>query len=919
MTTTRPSDTRPSDGRPAEPVTNRNVGRNIRLLDDLFLEAVRYLDGDGPADALHRAIAAGEGEGSDGEFKSLSVEDAIELARAFACRSLLGNIAEDVAGRRRYADFEALPSADRPRTLPAAVAMLEEDGEGASAVKAAIDKLRIVPVLTAHPTEMRRKSVLDREAEIARLLSLRSHHLRRAEDEDLRGELFREIAFLWKTRLNRPERITVDDEIRNTLSVVDRAILPAVIELYERWSRALDEKQTPAILGLGSWLGGDRDGHPLVNAETLRYAFARQAGVIFPVYLERVRGLAVDLALSSQLIPTTPALDTLADASNEDSVHRSDEPYRRALDRVEQRLRATRALLVEGDKAEDAYATAQAFIDDLETVRTSLVEHGGERLVGRALGTLIQIVRVCGFYLLAVDMRQNSDVHERVLAELFSTASVGEDYLALDEDARVTLLLDELSNARPLRSPFAGYSDETVKELGVLDAAAEIVRLFGREAIGAYVVSKSASLSDMLEPLVLMKQAGLFQGGGEPHTQVHVTPLFETIADLQAGPEILKRWFALPLAKALLKDRPAQEVMLGYSDSNKDGGYVASRWSLWEASLEVADVCRAAHQPLQLFHGRGGSVGRGGGSVSGAVLAQPPGTLQGRIRLTEQGEMISRRFGDQPTARRNLDALVAAALLASLKKPGDVTDPRWRDLLASLTPEAEAREDQRFAAAMDGISAGAFEAYRQLVYGTEGFKSFFRQMTPLLEIAELKIGSRPASRTKSDRIEDLRAIPWVFSWAQARVMLPGWYGVGQALAGFTDKGLLREMAGAWPFLKASLANMEMVLAKSDLAIAAHYLPLVEDQAAGEAMFGQIKSGWQQAHDELLGATGQSHLLANSPALDTSIRLRLPYIEPLNLLQVELLKRHRGGEDDPRISEGIELSINAIATALRNSG
>ncbi len=900
MTGARPTDSPAT--RPAEPVTNRNVGRNIRLLDDLFLEAVRYLDGDGPADTLQRAIAAGEGEGSGGEFKSLSAEDAIELARAFACRSLLGNIAEDVAGRRRYADFEALPSADRPRTLPAAVAMLEEDGEGTAAVKAAVDKLRIVPVLTAHPTEMRRKSVLDREAEIARLLSLRSHHLRRAEDEDLRGELFREIAFLWKTRLNRPERITVEDEIRNTLSVVERAILPALIELYERWSRALDERQTPAILGLGSWLGGDRDGHPLVNAETLRYAFARQAGVIFPIYIERVRGLAIDLALSSHLIPTTPQLDTLADASDEQSVHRSDEPYRRALDRVEQRLRATRSVLVEGDaKAAGAYASVQAFIDDLEIVRASMVEHGGERLVGRALGTLIQIVRVCGFHLLAVDMRQNAVVHERVLAELFSTASVGEDYLALDEDARVTLLLDELSNARPLRSPFARYSEETLKELSVLDAAAEVVRRFGPQALGAYVVSMSSSLSDMLEPLVLMKQAGLFESGGAPRATVAVTPLFETIADLKAGPEILSRWFALPLAKTLLKDRPAQEVMLGYSDSNKDGGYVTSRWSLWEASLEVADVCRAAHEPLQLFHGRGGSVGRGGGSVSGAVLAQPAGTVQGRIRLTEQGEMISRRFGDQPTARRNLDALTAATLIASLRKAGDATDPRWREMLAALSGES-------------------FAAYRALVYDDPAFEDFFWSATPIAEVADLKIGSRPASRTKSRRIEDLRAIPWVFSWAQARMMLPGWFGFasGVARAGVSIKDL-REAEARFEFFASLIGNMELDLAQSDMDIAARYAALAQDQTAAQRIFARIREEQAACRKLVLDIREAKDLLSDQPALKESVELGKPIIDPLNRLQLELLARRRRGEEDDALRLGIQLTVNGIASGLRGTG
>jgi phosphoenolpyruvate carboxylase len=896
--------TRPPHGRDRpEPVTNRNVGRNARLLDGLFLEAVRYLDGDRAAGALEQAIQAGAPEGADGAFTALSNEEAADLARAFACRALLGNIAEDVAGRRRYADFEATASEDRPRTLAAAAAVLERRGEERSAIRARVDRLRIVPVLTAHPTEMRRKSVLDREREITRLLSLRSHHLGRADDEALRAELFREIAFLWKTRLNRPERITVDDEIRNTLSIVAQSILPAMTELYERWSRALEsDGDTPAILGLGSWLGGDRDGHPLVNAETLRYAFRRQAETVFGVYLERVRALAVDLALSSTLITVTPALSALADTSREESIHRRDEPYRRALDRIEQRLKATLSRFADRPHdAQDAYAAPADFLADLAIVRESLVAHGGERLVGRALESLIQMVRVCGFHLLAVDMRQNADVHERVLAELFSTASVGEDYLALEEDARVTLLLDELSNARPLRSPFARYSGETVKELGVLDAAAEIVRLYGPEALGAYVVSKSASLSDMLEPLVLMKQAGLFEGGAEPRAVVPVTPLFETIGDLQAGPDILRRWFALPLAKTLLAVRPAQEVMLGYSDSNKDGGYVASRWSLWEASLEVAQACREAGEPLQLFHGRGGSVGRGGGSVSGAVLAQPAGTVQGRIRLTEQGEMISRRFGDQPTARRNLDALSAATLIASSRREGDVTDPPWRKLLAEL-------------------SAASFKAYRALVYDDPAFEDFFWSATPIAEVAGLNIGSRPASRKQSRRIEDLRAIPWVFSWTQTRMMLPGWYGFASGVeatgAAVED---LKAAAAQFEFFAALIENMELDLAQSDMEIAARYAALADDQTAASRIFARIREEHARCIDLVLRIKGIGALLDDQPALKESVELGRPIIDPLNRLQLELLARRRRGEEDEAIRLGVQMTVNGIASGLRGTG
>jgi phosphoenolpyruvate carboxylase len=892
----------PGRARLSEPVTNRNVGRNTRLLDGLFLDAVRYLDGEAAAERLQRAIKAGGEEGADGAFASLSTQDAAFLARAFACRSLLGNIAEDVAGRRRYADFETDPSEDRPRTLPAAIAVLERQGEDRTALIEFLGRVRVVPVLTAHPTEMRRRSILDRETEIARLLSLRSHHLGRAADEALRRELFREIALLWKTRLNRPERITVEDEIRNNLAIVGRSMLPALTELYERWAQALtDGGEFPGVLGLGSWLGGDRDGHPLVNAQTLHSAFQRQARVIFEVYLDQVRKLAVDLALSSSLIPATPALEALAEASGDPSVHRRDEPYRRALERVGQRLHATLDRLAEGKRpATDPYAGASDFLADLTVVRSSLIEHGGERLVGRTLESLMRTVRVCGFHLLALDMRQNADVHERVLGELFAQVS-GPDYLALDENGRVALLLKELSNERPLRSPFAHYSEETAKELGVVDAAAQVVRLFGPQAFNAYVVSKSASLSDMLEPLVLMKQAGLVTGGDQPSTVIPVTPLFETIADLKAGPGILRQWFALPLAKALLAGRPAQEVMLGYSDSNKDGGYVASRWNLWEGSLEVADECRRAHEALQLFHGRGGSVGRGGGSVSGAVLAQPAGTVQGRIRLTEQGEMIARRFGDQPTARRNLDALLAATVMATRKPETDTTDPRFRAMLAEL-------------------SKASFEAYRELVYDDPAFEDFFWSATPIAEIADLKIGSRPASRTKSRRIEDLRAIPWVFSWSQARIMLPGWYGFAAGVKRVgAELGALREAAAGFDFFATLIVNMELDLAQSDMDIASSYAALADDREAATRIFGHIRSEWEACRDLVLDIRQATELLSDQPALKESVDLGKPIIDPLNRLQLELLSRRRRGQEDEDIRLAVQLTVNGIAAGLRGTG
>ena len=501
-----------------------------------------------------------------------------------------------------------------------------------------------------------------------------------------------------------------------------------------------------------------------------------------------------------------------------------------------------------------------------------------------------------------LDLRQNADVHQRVVAELLRTAAVEAGYDGLDEHARIALLRRELASPRPLASPFARYSEETAGELAILRAAAEAHALYGPQCIDTCIISKCEGVSDLLEAQLLLKEAGLYPPEDPDATPVMVVPLFETIDDLRQAPAVMRDWLTLPEVAAAARRRGYQEVMVGYSDSNKDGGYLTSVWNLHQATCALDDTFRDCGVTMQVFHGRGGSVGRGGGSSFAAIRAQPQGTVQGCIRITEQGEVIAAKYGTRESAAANLESITAATLLASLQ-------PKT----------SSARQQLRHAEAMDALSAAAFKEYRALVYGEPGFSTFFRELTPLREIAELKIGSRPASRKPSERIEDLRAIPWVFSWSQARVMLPGWYGAGQALAGFRDRALLQEMAQTWPFFREMLGNMEMVMAKSDLAISRRYLTLVKDPALAKAMFGRIEGAWQAAHDNLLEITGQSRLLERKPQLETSVRLRLPYLEPLNLLQVELLRRYRAGETDVRVREGIHLSINAVATALRNSG
>ncbi len=886
------------------PITNNP---DIRFLGRLLGDVIRTYDGDALFKRIehirstsvdrHRGVAGADT--IDLGLDSLSLDDTIAFVRGFMLFSMLANLAEDRQG------IAAEPGAD----VATAIEKLAAEGIDRRAVLALLDHALVAPVLTAHPTEVRRKSMIDHKNRIADLMLLKDQGVDETPQGDRVDEaILRQIALLWQTRVLRRERLYVADEVDTALSYLRDVFLPTLPALYARWERVLGERP-PSFLKPGSWIGGDRDGNPFVDAAALKLALARAAEAVLGYYLDQLHLLGAELSISTEHVTVDDAIAALADKSGDVAASRADEPFRRAISGIYARLAATHQSLTgkpaprPGLLPGDPYPDPAAFRADLATLAHGLVQEGnGPLSTGGALGRLIRAVETFGFHLATLDMRQNSVIHESVVAELLKAAGVEEDYLALDEDARVALLTRELASPRPLTSPYATYSEQTASELAILQAAAEAHARYGRECIRHYIVSMAQSVSDLLEVHLLLKEAGLYLPGDSPQAHIMAIPLFETVADLEAAPTIMAKWLALPEVAAIARARGHQEVMIGYSDSNKDGGYLTSTWQLSKGSTALAPVFEEAGLGMQLFHGRGGAVGRGGGSSFAAIRAQPHDTVQGRIRITEQGEVIAAKYGTRESAITNLEAMTSATLLASLEP--------------DQLPAADAA---RFAGAMDRLSDTAFHAYRALVYGTDGFTTFFRQATPIAEIAGLKIGSRPASRKKSDAIEDLRAIPWVFSWAQARIMLPGWYGVGAAIKAFEDKGLLREMASAWPLFGATLANMEMVLAKSDMGVAARYAGLVEDKALGEAIFGRIRDGWQQTHDGLLGITRQTRLLERSPALEESIRLRTPYIEPLNLLQIELLKRHRAGEEDARIGEGILLSINAIATALRNSG
>jgi phosphoenolpyruvate carboxylase len=856
----------------------------IEFIRSRSVERYRGLSGPGP---LSRGLEA------------LSPDDTLSFVRSFMLFSMLANLAEDRQGGRH----------DASERVESALQRLAAEGVGTEELTALLNDALVVPVLTAHPTEVMRKSMIDHRNRIAELMRMRDAGRTETPEGDLiEPSIVRQIALLWQTRPLRRERLYVEDEVEIALTYMRDVFVHVLPMLYARWQRALPHR-TRSFLRLGSWIGGDRDGNPNVTAKSLRFAMSRTSQAILEHYLEQMHKLGAELSISSELTPTAPGLSALVEASHDINPARRDEPYRRAITGLYARLAATytrvsgRAPPRSPTVAGIAYDSAEEFRADLVQLAHALTEGASGLLAsGGSLGRLIRSVETFGFHLATLDLRQNADVHARVVAELLRVAGTEADYAALEEPRRIALLRRELASGRLLATPFASYSEETRGELEILRAAAEAHELYGRASITAYIISKCESLSDLLEVNILLKEVGLYRPSDPAAAAIMVVPLFETISDLEQAPRIMGEWLALPEVALATHARGHQEVMLGYSDSNKDGGYLTSVWRLNRCTRALEGVFAAAGVRMQIFHGRGGAVGRGGGSSFAAIRAQPSGTVQGRIRITEQGEVIAAKYGTRESAAANLEAIASATLLASLGR--------------SATTK---RDGERYVQAMNQLSQVALRSYRALVYETPGFNQFFRQMTPLTEIAELKIGSRPASRTRSDRIEDLRAIPWVFSWAQARVMLPGWYGVGHALKSFADEGLLAEMADAWPFFRATLDNLEMVLAKSDMVIARRYATLVQDQSLAEPIFERIFTDWNDTHDCLLRVTRQSRLLEKSPALDASIRLRLPYIEPLNLLQVQLLRQYRAGGADEHVREGIHLSINAVATALRNSG
>ena len=905
---------------------------DIRLLGRILGDTVRSQEGEAVFDIVerirqtsirfHRDEDQGARRELEGILNSLSPVQTARVVRAYSFFSHLSNIAEDQHHIRRTRAHALAGSAPREGTMVHALDEARKAGVTTQQLQAFFDTALVSPVLTAHPTEVQRKSILTVQMDLARLLGERDRGAMTEEEEQANLEgLQRSVLTLWQTSILRWNKLAVTDEVANGLSFYDYTFLRQMPRFYaaledqlRKSDPAWNTTELPSFLRMGSWIGGDRDGNPFVVAPVLQQALRMQSTRALRFYLDELHNLGAELSLSTRVISVSEPLRELAERSPDTSEHRKMEPYRRAIAGIYARLAAT-AKQLDGHEAArhalgaaPAYRTAAELRADLDILDRSLTVNGSATLAKGRLRYLRRAVDLFGFHLCSIDLRQNSDVHERTVAELLAFADPEIRYTELSEDERIERLLTELQTNRPLASPYADYSEETQSELAILRAAADCRARFGADAVVNCVISKTDGVSDILEVAVLLKEAGLLRPK-DGTLDLNIAPLFETIGDLRNSAATMDRLLSLPVYRRFLESRGGlQEVMLGYSDSNKDGGFLTSGWELYKAEIALVEVFARHKVRMRLFHGRGGSVGRGGGPSYQAILAQPGGAVQGAIRITEQGEVIAGKYSNPEVGRRNLETLAAATLEATL-----------------LHPEAAEPCAEHYLATMEELSDHAFKAYRGLVYETEGFETYFWQSTVIGEIANLNIGSRPASRKKSTSIEDLRAIPWVFSWAQCRLMLPGWYGFGSAvkawLAANPKDGLerLQAMHRDWGFFRTVLSNMDMVLAKSNIAIASRYASLVSDAALRDAIFGRIRAEWQDSIDALLAITGQGALLESNPLLARSIRNRFPYLDPLNHVQVELLKRHRGSDSGEQIARGIHLTINGIAAGLRNSG
>ncbi|HEV3733974.1 TPA: phosphoenolpyruvate carboxylase [Streptococcus pneumoniae] len=836
---------------------------------------------------------------------SLSNDEMVYISRYFSILPLLINISEDVdlayeINHQNNIDQDYLGKLSTTIKLVA---------EKENAVEI-LEHLNVVPVLTAHPTQVQRKSMLDLTNHIHSLLrKYRDVKLGLINKYKWYNDLRRYIEIIMQTDMIREKKLKVTNEITNAMEYYNSSFLKAVPHLtteYKRLAQAhgLNLKQAKPIT-MGMWIGGDRDGNPFVTAETLKQSALTQCEVIMNYYDKKIYQLYREFSLSTSIVNVSKQVREMARQSKDNSIYREKELYRRALFDIQSKIQATKTYLIEDEEVGTRYETANDFYKDLIAIRDSLLENKGESLISGDFVELLQAVEIFGFYLASIDMRQDSSVYEACVAELLKSAGIHSRYSELSEEEKCDLLLKELEeDPRILSATHAEKSELLAKELAIFKTARVLKDKLGDDVIRQTIISHATSLSDMLELAILLKEVGLVD---TERARVQIVPLFETIEDLDHSEETMRKYLSLSLAKKWIDSRNNyQEIMLGYSDSNKDGGYLSSCWTLYKAQQQLTAIGDEFGVKVTFFHGRGGTVGRGGGPTYEAITSQPLKSIKDRIRLTEQGEVIGNKYGNKDAAYYNLEMLVSAAINRMItQKKSDTNTPN------------------RYEAIMDQVVDRSYDIYRDLVFGNEHFYDYFFESSPIKAISSFNIGSRPAARKTITEIGGLRAIPWVFSWSQSRVMFPGWYGVGSSFKEFINKNpeniaILRDMYQNWPFFQSLLSNVDMVLSKSNMNIAFEYAKLCEDEQV-KAIYETILNEWQVTKNVILAIEGHDELLADNPYLKASLDYRMPYFNILNYIQLELIKRQRRGELSSDQERLIHITINGIATGLRNSG
>ncbi|MFP7295881.1 phosphoenolpyruvate carboxylase [Neobacillus niacini] len=855
------------------------------------------------------------------EIANLSTPIRKQVIRAFSMYFHLINIAEQNHRIRRKRQYQLQDDrVVQPDSIESAIHSLKENNIDEDMIQDVLNKLSLELVITAHPTEAAKRSILEIQQRIAEILNKLDHPLlTKRERTKLEESLFNEVTILWQTDELRHTKPTVLDEVRNGLYYFDQTLFEVLPEIHREVEDCLEKNfsqkswDVPNFLKFGSWIGGDRDGNPHVTPEVTWETLQKQRKLV----LKKYKNVLVDLMkrYSHSTTRVDVSLELVQTLEEEEIKYLSEdkrwpitsEVYRRKFAIIIERLKQV-------GKSDLGYKSSEELLEDLFIVKRSLNVHHPAAHELKTIQKLIRQVQLFGFHLATLDIRNHSGEHEGAITEILRKVRISDNYAELSEAEKVKILENTLMDPRPLLLLNEDYSPETQQMIQVFQMIRDAQKEFGVRAISVYLVSMTKSASDLLEVLVLAKEAGIYRlhADGTIESQLNVAPLLETIDDLTAGPRIMETLFKMPVYRNHLKVmNDQQEIMLGYSDGSKDGGTLTANWKLYKAQLEIHEMANKYNVGLKFFHGRGGSLGRGGGPLNKSLLSQPAETIGDGVKITEQGEVLSSRYLLEDIAYRSLEQATSTLMLAT----------------AHVSKEAEHGNlrDESWELAIEEISSVSLKKYQSLVFGDPDFLTYFNEATPLRELGDLNIGSRPMSRKNRGRFEDLRAIPWVFAWTQSRQLLPAWYAAGTGLESFasqSDENLhqLQLMYEKWPFFRSTIDNLQMALMKADITTAKEYLSLVENQNIAERIFSNILEEYERTKAILLKITGDKELLDHTPNIKDSVYRRNPYVDPLNFLQVELIKQLRKmDEPDEELITEVLLTISGISAGLRNTG